>query len=119
MLDKKGVFVDNKTVVDVKGIGAARAILFPLLCCFTGSGASWQAFQTAKQAISNSETANGCAGDNKNQLSKLGKILRVDGDSPPCKDKCCCSILETAGKSVGDVQSTMENAVCAMTRLCF
>ena len=116
MLDKNGLFVDNKTVLKVKGIGPARAISFPSLCCFTGFGTSEYAIQTAKQAILNSETANGYAGDNEDQLSKLGKILRVDGDSPPYKDEYYCSILEAAGKSVGDVQSTMENAVCAMTR---
>ena len=80
MLDKNGLFVDNKTVLKVKGIGPARAISFPSLCCFTGFGTSEYAIQTAKQAILNLETANGYAGDNKDQLSKLGKILRVDGD---------------------------------------
>ena len=116
MMNKSGVFVDNKTVVNVKGIGAARAISFPSLCCFTGLGTSWQAFQTAKQAILNSVTGNGYAGDKPNKLSKLGEILRVHGDSPPYSNSYYHSILEAAGKSVGEVQSTMENAACAITR---
>ena len=116
MMNKSGVFVDNKTVVNMKGIGAARAISFPSLCCFTGLGTSWQAIQTAKQAILNSVTGNGYAGDKPNELSKLGEILRVDGDSPPHDNSYCHSILEAAGKSVGDVQATMENAACAITR---
>ena len=115
MMNESGVFTDNKTVVNVKGIGAARAISFPSLCCFTGLGTSWKAFQTAKQAILNS-TGNGYAGDRPNELSKLGQILRVDGDSPPYNNSYYHSILEAAGKSVGEVQSTMENAACAITR---
>ena len=116
MLDKNGVFVDNKTVVDVKGIGATRAISFPSLCCFIGFGTSEYAIQTAKQAILNSETGNRYAGDKGDQLSKLGQKLKVDGDSPPYDNSYYHSILEAAGKSVGEVQSTMENASCAITR---
>ena len=116
MMNSSGVFVDNKAVVDVKGIGAARAISFPSLCCFTGLGTTWQAIQTAKQAILNSVTGNGCVGDKPNELSKLGQKLRVHGDSPPHDNSHCHSILEAAGKSVGEVQSTMENAACAITR---
>ena len=116
MLDKKGVFVDNRCVVQVKGIGAARAISFPSLCCFIGLGTSEHAMQTAKQAILNSETGNRHAGDKVNELSKLGQKLKVDGDSPPCDNSHCHSILEAAGKSIGEVQSAMENASCAITR---
>ena len=102
--------------MNVKGIRSARAILFPLFYRFTGLGVLWQAIQTAKQAILNSVTGNGYAGDKPNELSKLGKILRVDGDSPPYDNSYYHSILEAAGKSVGDVQATMENAACAITR---
>ena len=116
MLDKKGVFVDNRCVVQVKGIGAARAISFPSLCCFIGLGTSEHAMQTAKQAILNSETGNRHAGDKVNELSKLGQKLKVDGDSPPCDNSHHHSILEAAGKSIGEVQSTMENTSCAITR---
>ena len=63
MLDTNGVFVDDKDILDVKGIGLARAISFPSLCCFTGLGTTTAAIQTAKQAILNSETGNGYAGD--------------------------------------------------------
>ena len=44
------------------------------------------------------------------------RALRVDGDSPPYNNSYYHSILEAAGKSVGEVQSTMENAACAITR---
>ena len=116
MLNEKGVFVDNKTVVDVKGVGPARAISFPSLCCFIGLGTSEHAIQTAKQAILNSETGNGHAGDKHNEPSKLGSKLKVHGDSLPYKDSYYHSILEAAGKSVGEVHSTMENSSCAITR---
>ena len=61
--DNNGVFVNNEDILDVKGIGTARAISFPSLCCFTGLGTTTAAIQTAKQAILNSETGNGYAGD--------------------------------------------------------
>ena len=44
------------------------------------------------------------------------RALRVDGDSPPCNNSYYHSVLEAAGKSVGEEQSTMENAACAITR---
>ena len=116
MLNEKGVFVDNKTVVDVKGVGPARAISFPSLCCFIGLGTSECAIQTAKQALLDSESGNGHASDKHNAPLKLGSKLKVDGDSLPHKDSHCHSILEAAGKSVGEVHSTMENASCAITR---
>mgnify|MGYP003308334420 CR=1 FL=1 len=117
MLDNSGVFVDNKDVLDVKGIGSARAISFPSLCCFTGLGTTTAAIQTAKQAILNSETGNGYAGDRPGKLSKLGTELKLEeGDSSPYSNQYYRSILEAAGMSVGEVLSTMENAACAITR---
>ena len=117
MLDINGVFVDNKDILDVKGIGSARAISFPSLCCFTGLGTTTAAIQTVKQAILNSETGNGYAGDRPGKLSKLGTKLKLEeGDSTPHNNQHYRSILEAAGKSVGEVQSTMENAACAITR---
>ena len=117
MLNKKGAFVDNKAVVNVKGVGPARAILFPSLCCFTGLGTSTHAILTAKQVILNSETEHGCTGDKLDKPSELGIKLKVDGDSLPCNNSHCHSILEAAGMSIREVQSTMENASCAMTRI--
>ena len=61
--DNNGVFVNDEDILDVKGIGTARAISFPSLCCFTGLGTTSFATQTARQATLNSETGNGCAGD--------------------------------------------------------
>ena len=116
MLNEKGVFVDNKTVVDVKGVGPARAISFPSPCCFIGLGTSEYAIQTAKQALLDSESGNGHASDKHNAPSKLGSKLKVNGDSLPCKDSHCHSILEAAGKSVDEVHSTIENLSGAITR---
>ena len=117
MSDTNGVFVDDKDVCDVKGIGLARAISFPSLCCFTGLGTTTAAIQTVKQAILNSETGNGYAGDQPGKLSKLGTELKLEiGDSSPHNNQYYRSILEAAGMSVGEVLSTMENAACAITR---
>ena len=116
MMNSNGVFSNNQVVVNVKGVGAARAISFPSLCCFTGLGVSWQAMQTAKQAVLNSVTGSGCTGDKRNKLSKLGQLLRVAGDSPPYDNSYYYSILEAVGKSVGDVQSTIKNVASAFTR---
>ena len=114
--DNNGVFVNNEDILDVKGIGTVRAISFPSLCCFTGLGTTTAAIQTAKQAILNSETGNGCAGDQPGESSKLGTELKLEiGYSSPHNNQCYRSILEAAGMSVGEVLSTMENAACAIT----
>ena len=115
MLNDKGKFVNNKDVVNLKGVRPARAILFPSLCCFTGLGTSEHAILTAKQAIINSETRHRYAGDRPDEPSKLGLKLKVDGDSLPYNDKYYNSILDAVGQSIGELQSTMESASCAIT----
>ena len=116
MLNDKGKFVNNRDVVNLKGVGPARAISFPSLCCFTGLGISEHAILTAKQAIINSETRHRYAGDRPDEPSKLGLKLKVDGDSLPYNDKYYNSILDAVGQSIGELQSTMESASCAITR---
>ena len=113
MLDaQSGMFVCDNYVVNIQGIGAARATSFPSLCCFTGFGTSQLAIQTAKQAVLNTGTSN----DQTGRDSKLGALLRVNCDSPPYKNSYYHSILEQTGMSVGDVHSTMVNASFALTQ---
>ena len=116
MLNDKGKFVNNKDVVNLKGVRPARAVLFPSLCCFTGLGTSEHAILTAKQAILNSETRHWHAGDKPDKPSKLGLKLKVDGDSLPCNDKHCNLILDAVGQSMRELQSTMETVSCAITQ---
>ena len=103
MLDQNGLFVNNSMVVHLKGVGSTRALSFPSLCCFTGFGTTDLAIQTAKQAIINSNSMNMCAGDKPNKPSMLGSLLKVEGDSLPCKNSCFGRILEATGMSIGDV----------------
>ena len=115
-LDKNGILVNNNFVVIVQGVGTARAQWFPSLCCFTGFGTTQLAIQTAEQAMFNSNKTKSGAGSQKGQNSKLECLLRVENDFPHHKNSHYNSILEQTGLSVGDVQSTMENASHALTQ---